>query len=147
MTLQDVVAPAKPEKPGFPVDPEPDLERGLGGQPVESEGRDQADDPVRHPLASLGQVVVLSHIGVGQDVHPARRVVEYPLGHQPGEGKHKGRCGALVARLANGNEFRIGTGLSDAERGSPPPIGSVVTFKYQEMTDLGAHVKGEGQID
>src|SRR5262249_18549591 len=65
--------------------------------------------------------------------HTAEAVV---IGHQPGEGKHKGRCGALVARMPDGKEFRIGTGLSDAERGNPPPIGSVVTFRYQEMTDL-----------
>jgi DNA ligase-1 len=59
------------------------------------------------------------------------------IGHQPGEGKHKGRLGALVARMGNGKEFRIGTGLSDAERASPPPVGIVVTFKYQELTELG----------
>jgi DNA ligase-1 len=57
------------------------------------------------------------------------------IGHRPGEGRHKGRCGALVARMANGKEFRIGTGLSDAERDNPPPIGSVVTYKYQELTE------------
>jgi DNA ligase-1 len=59
------------------------------------------------------------------------------IGHQPGEGKHKGRTGALIARLADGKEFRIGTGLSDAERSNPPAVGSVVTFQYQELTDLG----------
>jgi DNA ligase-1 len=59
------------------------------------------------------------------------------IGHQAGEGRHKGRLGALIARLGDGTEFRIGTGLSDVERGSPPPVGSVVTFKYQELTELG----------
>jgi DNA ligase-1 len=59
------------------------------------------------------------------------------IGHQAGEGRHKGRLGALIARTADGIEFRIGTGLSDAERGSPPSVGSVVTFKYQELTELG----------
>lgn len=57
--------------------------------------------------------------------------------HQPGKGKHKGRLGAVVARLADGTEFSIGTGFSDAQRASPPPIGSVITFRYQELSDRG----------
>jgi DNA ligase-1 len=32
--------------------------------------------------------------------------------------------------LPNGIQFAIGTGFSDQERNSPPPIGSVITFKY-----------------
>jgi DNA ligase 1 len=59
------------------------------------------------------------------------------VGHAPGAGKHKGRLGALVCELPSGARFNIGTGLSDAERASPPPIGAVVTFRYQELTDDG----------
>jgi DNA ligase-1 len=59
------------------------------------------------------------------------------VGHAPGAGKHKGRLGALEAELADGTRFSIGTGLSDAERTDPPPIGSVVTFRYQELSDDG----------
>ncbi len=57
--------------------------------------------------------------------------------HLPGKGKHKGRLGALHVRMENGNEFSIGTGFSDAERENPPAIGSVVTYRYQELTDGG----------
>jgi DNA ligase-1 len=59
------------------------------------------------------------------------------IGHIAGTGRHKGRMGALQVRLANGKEFAIGTGFSDKEREDPPPIGSTVTFKYQELTDGG----------
>lgn len=59
------------------------------------------------------------------------------LAHQPGKGKHKGRLGAVVAQLEDGTEFSIGTGFSDAERDAPPPVGSVLTFRYQELTDAG----------
>jgi DNA ligase-1 len=45
--------------------------------------------------------------------------------------------GALVVEMANGTRFSIGTGLSDAERAAPPPIGSIVTFRYQELSDGG----------
>ncbi len=52
------------------------------------------------------------------------------IGHLPGAGKHAGRLGALLVELPNGIRFAIGTGFSDRERESPPPVGSIVTFKY-----------------
>jgi len=59
------------------------------------------------------------------------------IGHEPGKGKHAGRLGALTVQLANGTRFSVGTGFSDAQRGSPPPVGSVITFRYQELSDAG----------
>jgi len=59
------------------------------------------------------------------------------VGHAPGAGRHKGRLGALVVELADGTKFNIGTGFSDAERAAPPPVGSLVTFRYQELSDGG----------
>lgn len=50
------------------------------------------------------------------------------------------RVGALVCRLDNGVEFEIGTGINEAtsiEWYNNPPIGKVVTFQYQELTDDG----------
>lgn len=60
------------------------------------------------------------------------------VGHEPGKGKHKDRLGALICRAKNGNEFNVGTGLSDKERGNPPPVGSTITFRYTELTEGGA---------
>jgi DNA ligase-1 len=59
------------------------------------------------------------------------------VGHQAGAGRHKGRMGALLVRLADGTDFAIGTGFSDRERESPPSIGATVTFRYQELSDTG----------
>jgi DNA ligase-1 len=59
------------------------------------------------------------------------------IGHEAGAGRHKGRVGALVARFGNGKEFRVGTGLTDRERENPPPAGSIITVKYQELTKDG----------
>ena len=59
------------------------------------------------------------------------------IGYEAGAGRHKGRVGALVARFGNGKEFKIGTGLKDRERESPPAVGSVVNVKYQELTKDG----------
>jgi DNA ligase-1 len=57
--------------------------------------------------------------------------------HLPGAGRHKGRLGALLVELADGTRFSVGTGLSDEERRAPPPLSSVVTFRYQELSDTG----------
>jgi DNA ligase 1 len=59
------------------------------------------------------------------------------LEHLKGAGRHKGRLGALLVELADGTQFSVGTGFSDAERGAPPPVGSVITFRYQELSDGG----------
>jgi DNA ligase 1 len=59
------------------------------------------------------------------------------LEHQPGTGRHKGRLGALFVEMANGVRFAVGTGFSDAEREDPPPVGGVINFRYQELSDGG----------
>ncbi len=59
------------------------------------------------------------------------------LDHQAGAGRHKGRLGALLVELENGTKFAVGTGFSDAERENPPPVGSFITFRYQELSDGG----------
>ena len=59
------------------------------------------------------------------------------IGHQPGKGKYAGMLGALRVRTAEGIEFMLGTGFSEAERRNPPPIGSMVTYRYREVTKRG----------
>jgi DNA ligase-1 len=66
--------------------------------------------------------------------HDAEAIV---TGHQAGAGRHKGRLGALLVRLADGTDFAIGTGFSDRERENPPALGATVTFRYQELSDAG----------
>jgi len=43
----------------------------------------------------------------------------------------------MVVALPSGLTFSVGTGFTDAQRQSPPPVGSVITFRYQELTDRG----------
>jgi DNA ligase-1 len=59
------------------------------------------------------------------------------VGHEPGKGRHNGRLGALLVEMANGTKFSVGTGFSDAERAAPPAIGSLIQFRYQELSDAG----------
>ncbi len=66
--------------------------------------------------------------------HDAEAIV---IGHEPGKGRHAGRLGALSVQLPNGKQFSVGTGFSDKQRESPPPIGSLIQFRYQEFSDGG----------
>jgi DNA ligase 1 len=59
------------------------------------------------------------------------------IAHQPGKGKYAGMLGALRVRTADGLEFMLGTGLSEANRRNPPPIGTIITFRYREQTSRG----------
>lgn len=59
------------------------------------------------------------------------------VGHLPGRGKYAGMVGALEVETPDGRRFRIGSGLSDADRRAPPPFGSEVTYRYRELTGGG----------
>jgi DNA ligase-1 len=59
------------------------------------------------------------------------------VGHLPGKGRLAGLLGALLVELPDGRQLRLGTGFTDAERRNPPPIGSIVTYRYQGLTATG----------
>ena len=59
------------------------------------------------------------------------------VGHSPGDGKYVGLCGAIECKNVTGQHFAIGSGMTDAMRAEPPPIGSLVTFKCNDFTDSG----------
>lgn len=59
------------------------------------------------------------------------------MAHEPGQGKYAGLVGALLVRDADGRVFRIGSGLTDAQRRSPPPLGSTVSYRWRGLTRTG----------
>lgn len=59
------------------------------------------------------------------------------IGHAPGQGRLAGKLGALQVRTDAGLVLQIGTGLSDAQRESPPPLGSTITYTYRGLTQQG----------
>jgi len=59
------------------------------------------------------------------------------LAQLPGRGKYRGMLGALLVEMPDGTRFRIGTGFTDTQRRNPPPVGSLVTFKYHGRTGRG----------
>jgi DNA ligase-1 len=59
------------------------------------------------------------------------------VAHLPGKGKYAGMVGALRMELPDGRRFALGSGLTDALRRNPPPVGTLVTYRYRELTQNG----------
>lgn len=64
------------------------------------------------------------------------------VAHLPGKGKYAGKLGALLVELPAaegrpGQRFKLGTGLSDSQRLDPPPVGSLVTYRFRGLNDSG----------
>jgi len=59
------------------------------------------------------------------------------LAHTQGKGKYEGVIGALLVELENKVKFEVGTGFTDSQRKDPPPIGSIITFRYEGLTKAG----------
>jgi len=60
------------------------------------------------------------------------------IGHERGKGVNQHRTGALRCRMACGKEFSCGSGLTDKNRNNPPKIGSIITYKFQELSKGGS---------
>ena len=59
------------------------------------------------------------------------------VAHIPGKGRLEGILGALEVKTEDGIRFKLGTGFSDAQRKTPPPLGSRVTYTYRDVTPKG----------
>lgn len=59
------------------------------------------------------------------------------LAHLPGKGKLEGMMGSILVQSDSGQTFRIGSGFSNQQRLNPPPIGSMIHFKYHGLTRSG----------
>lgn len=59
------------------------------------------------------------------------------VAHLAGKGKHAGMLGALQMEMPDGRRFALGSGLTDALRRNPPPVGALVTYRYRELTQNG----------
>jgi DNA ligase-1 len=57
--------------------------------------------------------------------------------HTAGKGKYSGMLGSLLVETNDHRRFKIGTGFSDLERANPPPIGSLITYRYIGLTQKG----------
>eukprot|EP00040_Diaphanoeca_grandis_P013803 m.69699 g.69699 ORF g.69699 m.69699 type:complete len:349 (-) comp24130_c0_seq1:144-1190(-) len=60
------------------------------------------------------------------------------ISYEPGKGRLEGDMGAINLEKRDGVIIRIGTGFTDAQRKSPPAIGSVLMFRHR-----GYNVSGQ----
>ena len=118
-------------------------------RPVEQRrvaSQDELDARMRAVVDAGGEGLMLQH----RDVHytsgrsdgllklkPHDDAEARVVAHLPGRGKYAGMVGALLVEREDGARFRLGSGLSDAERGTPPPLGSLVTYRYNGLTING----------
>ena len=66
-----------------------------------------------------------------------------------GTGKYAGLMGSVTCKslgaagstqdeqIPHGVKFKVGSGFSDEDRANPPKIGSIITYKYQNLTAKG----------
>lgn len=59
------------------------------------------------------------------------------VAHVPGKGKYRGLLGALEVEAADGRRFRVGSGFTDVQRRRAPAIGTIITYRYRELTRKG----------
>ncbi|MEO7953733.1 MAG: DNA ligase [Polaromonas sp.] len=64
------------------------------------------------------------------------------VAHIPGKGKYAGQLGALLVEMPGvdgqpARRFKLGTGLTDAQRQNPPALDSQVTYRYRGLNDSG----------
>ncbi len=59
------------------------------------------------------------------------------IDHEPSQGKHAQRLGALMVETPQGLRFRLGTGFTDTQRENPPAVGQWVTYSYRGLTEKG----------
>ncbi len=59
------------------------------------------------------------------------------IGYREGKGQFAGQVGSLKVRTDQGVIIYVGSGLTNEDRGNPPPVGSQITFRYQGLTKNG----------
>lgn len=108
--------------------------------------RDHLHELLREVEARDGEGVVIRRPGspyTGTRTRDWQRVVSVQtaeavvVGYTKGTGNRAKGIGALVCRLPDGTEFKIGTGLKTAHVHRPPPVGTTVTFGYKRLTEAG----------
>ena len=106
----------------------------------------ELDARLKQVVANGGEGLMLHHRNARYRVGRSDDLLKYKpyedaearvVAHTPGKGKYTGMLGALVVQQVDGRQFRLGSGFTDAQRSAPPPIGSLVTYRYNGLTSKG----------
>lgn len=113
---------------------------------VRCEGKEQLFAALEAIVAIDGEGLMLREPGSKYETCRSSTLIKVKLfedteaeviAHNPGKGRHKGRMGSLTVKMPDGKTFELGTGFKDLDRRNPPPIGSIVTYKFSGKTDDG----------
>lgn len=97
-------------------------------------------------VAAGGEGLMLQHVEAHYEVGRHNGLLKFTahddaeatvVGYTPGRGKYQGMIGALVVERPDGLRFKLGSGLSDALRLSPPALGETITYRYRGETRRG----------
>jgi DNA ligase-1 len=108
-------------------------------------GRADMDAELARVVAAGGEGVMLRAAGSEYEVGESATLIKVKLfsdteatviGYTNGKGKNKGLVGAITLKMPSGQEFDLNL-AKDEDRAAPPPIGSIVTYKFSGLTDDG----------
>jgi hypothetical protein len=68
---------------------------------------------------------------------PALRPCRGSPARDPAACRRRRGVGALEVEAPDGRRFLVGSGLTNALRRDPPPVGSSVTYRYRDLTSSG----------
>lgn len=88
-------------------------------------------------LAGAEGLVIRDRDGIDWKLKPIEDDDAEVVDYTAGTGRNSARLGALVVRDRAGRQFKIGNGLSDELRDSPPAKGSIARFSFEGRTKYG----------
>lgn len=109
------------------------------------QGRDSIDKELQSVVNNGGEGLVLRHPNMPYQAKRSKYDFKLKtrqdaeckvIGHTQGKGKYDSMLGAIICEY-NDKSFKIGSGLSDTLRQNPPPIGAIISFKFQGLTHNG----------
>lgn len=111
---------------------------------VESE--DQIDNNLQLVLSRKGEGVMLRNPDVGYEFGRSHNLLKVKptdscevtiIDSYEGDGRNAGKVGGFICETEDGKIVRVGSGLTDEVRSSPPPNGSIITINYIGLTNDG----------
>ncbi|OZN24785.1 DNA ligase [Actinobacillus seminis] len=111
--------------------------------PIES--KQQVMDYLAQVESQKGEGLVLRNPQAAYEPHRSSQILKLKtaldeectvIAHHPGQGKFQHMLGSLTCENQRGT-FKIGSGFNLQERQNPPPIGTVITYKYRGLTQKG----------
>ncbi|MDY2795739.1 DNA ligase [[Pasteurella] aerogenes] len=109
------------------------------------ENKQQVMDYLAQVESQKGEGLVLRNPQAAYEPHRSSQILKLKtaldeectvIAHHPGQGQLQHMLGSLTCKNQRGT-FKIGSGFNLQERQNPPPIGTVITYKYRGLTQKG----------